>query len=83
MCEINARAIALSAATARPDVLIRPGLISVTGLDGRSLRRKAKPMFAKLTENQTALLQNAASREDRGFVLPPNLEGGAGRSRRS
>jgi hypothetical protein len=34
-------------------------------------------MSAKLTENQTALLQNAASREDRCLVLPSNLKGGA------
>jgi hypothetical protein len=31
----------------------------------------------KLTENQTALLKSAALREDRCFVLPPNLKGGA------
>jgi hypothetical protein len=34
-------------------------------------------MSIKLTENQTALLQNAARREDRCFVLPPNLKGAA------
>ena len=34
-------------------------------------------MSAKLTENQTTLLQSAASREDRCFVLPSNLKGGA------
>jgi hypothetical protein len=34
-------------------------------------------MSIKLTENQTALLQNAARREDRCFVLPPTLKGGA------
>jgi hypothetical protein len=34
-------------------------------------------MSVKLTENQRTLLQNAASREDRCFVLPPNLKGGA------
>jgi hypothetical protein len=34
-------------------------------------------MSAKLTENQRALLQSAARREDRCFVLPPNLKGGA------
>ena len=34
-------------------------------------------MSVKLTENQRALLQNAARREDRCFVLPPNLKGGA------
>jgi Protein of unknown function (DUF3489) len=34
-------------------------------------------MSAKLTENQAALLKSAAHREDRCFVLPPNLKGGA------
>src|ERR1700689_5674698 len=34
-------------------------------------------MSIKFTENQTALLENAARREDRCFVLPPNLKGGA------
>jgi hypothetical protein len=34
-------------------------------------------MSIKLTENQTALLQSAARREDRCLVLPPNLKGGA------
>jgi Protein of unknown function (DUF3489) len=34
-------------------------------------------MSVKLTENQHALLQNAASREDRCIVLPSNLKGGA------
>jgi hypothetical protein len=34
-------------------------------------------MSIKLTENQTALLQNAGRREDRCFVLPSNLKGGA------
>jgi hypothetical protein len=41
-----------------------------------SSRRRAMDMSVKLTENQTALLQNAARREDRCFVLPPNLKGG-------
>jgi hypothetical protein len=34
-------------------------------------------MSIKLTENQTALLQSAARREDRCLVLPSNLKGGA------
>jgi len=34
-------------------------------------------MSAKLTENQTALLKSASHREDRCFVLPSNLKGGA------
>jgi hypothetical protein len=34
-------------------------------------------MSANLTDNQHTLLQNAACREDRCFVLPPNLKGGA------
>jgi len=34
-------------------------------------------MSAKLTDNQHALLTNASQREDRCFVLPPNLKGGA------
>jgi hypothetical protein len=34
-------------------------------------------MSAKLTENQTALLKSASRREDRYFVLPSNLKGGA------
>jgi hypothetical protein len=34
-------------------------------------------MSAKLTENQIALLRSASLREDRCFVLPPNLKGGA------
>jgi hypothetical protein len=34
-------------------------------------------MSVKLTENQTALLKSASLREDRCFVLPPNLRGGA------
>jgi hypothetical protein len=34
-------------------------------------------MSIKFTENQTALLENAARREDRCFVLPPNLKDGA------
>jgi Protein of unknown function (DUF3489) len=34
-------------------------------------------MSIKLTDSQRALVQNAASREDRCFVLPPNLKGGA------
>jgi hypothetical protein len=34
-------------------------------------------MSVKLTENQTALLENAWRRDDRCFVLPPNLKGGA------
>jgi hypothetical protein len=34
-------------------------------------------MSTKLTDNQRALLQNAASREDRCLVLPPQLKGGA------
>jgi hypothetical protein len=34
-------------------------------------------MSIKLTDNQRALVQNAASREDRCFVLPSNLKGGA------
>jgi len=32
-------------------------------------------MSVKLTDNQTALLKNASRREDRCFVLPPNLRG--------
>jgi hypothetical protein len=34
-------------------------------------------MSVKLTENQHALLKSASHREDRCFVLPPNLKGGA------
>jgi hypothetical protein len=34
-------------------------------------------MSVKLTENQRALLESASWREDRCFVLPPNLKGGA------
>jgi Protein of unknown function (DUF3489) len=34
-------------------------------------------MSVKLTENQSALLASASRREDRCFVLPPNLKGGA------
>jgi hypothetical protein len=34
-------------------------------------------MSAKLTENQLALLKSASHREDRCFVLPSNLKGGA------
>jgi hypothetical protein len=34
-------------------------------------------MSVKLTENQITLLTNAAHREDRCFVLPSNLKGGA------
>jgi Protein of unknown function (DUF3489) len=34
-------------------------------------------MSNKLTDNQRALLQSAASREDRCFVLPSQLKGGA------
>jgi hypothetical protein len=34
-------------------------------------------MPIKFTDNQRALLQSAAGREDRCFVLPPNLKGGA------
>ena len=34
-------------------------------------------MSAKLTDNQRALLKSASHREDRCFVLPPNLKGGA------
>jgi hypothetical protein len=34
-------------------------------------------MSAKLTENQAALLKSASHREDRCFVLPPSLKGGA------
>jgi Protein of unknown function (DUF3489) len=34
-------------------------------------------MSAKLTDNQRALLKEASRREDRCFVLPPNLKGGA------
>jgi hypothetical protein len=34
-------------------------------------------MSTKLTENQYALLQSASRREDRCFVLPSNLKGGA------
>jgi hypothetical protein len=34
-------------------------------------------MSIKLTENRRALLQSAARREDRCFVLPSNLKGGA------
>jgi hypothetical protein len=34
-------------------------------------------MSVKLTENQTALLESAWRREDRCFVLPPNLKGRA------
>jgi Protein of unknown function (DUF3489) len=34
-------------------------------------------MSVKLTDNQTALLKSASRREDRCFVLPPNLRGGA------
>jgi Protein of unknown function (DUF3489) len=34
-------------------------------------------MSVKLTENQFALLKSASCREDRCFVLPPNLKGGA------
>jgi hypothetical protein len=34
-------------------------------------------MSARLTENQRTLLQSASHREDRCFVLPPNLKGGA------
>src|SRR5476649_189629 len=33
-------------------------------------------MSAKLTENQLALLKSASHREDRCFVLPPNMKGG-------
>jgi Protein of unknown function (DUF3489) len=36
-------------------------------------------MSIKLNQNQAALLQNAARREDRCFVLPANLKGGARR----
>jgi hypothetical protein len=34
-------------------------------------------MSVKLTENQYALLESASRREDRCFVLPPNLKSGA------
>jgi hypothetical protein len=34
-------------------------------------------MSAKLTDNQRALLESASLRQDRCFVLPPNLKGGA------
>jgi hypothetical protein len=34
-------------------------------------------MSVKLTENQHALLKSASHREDRCFVLPPHLKGGA------
>jgi hypothetical protein len=34
-------------------------------------------MFAKLTDNQHALLKEASHREDRCFVLPSNVKGGA------
>ena len=34
-------------------------------------------MFTKLSENQHALLQSASRREDRSFILPANLKGGA------
>jgi len=34
-------------------------------------------MSAELTDNQRALLERASGREDRCFVLPPNLKGGA------
>jgi hypothetical protein len=34
-------------------------------------------MSVKLTDNQHALLKNASRREDRCFVLPSNLKGGA------
>jgi hypothetical protein len=34
-------------------------------------------MSAKLTDNQCALLKSASHREDRCFVLPSNLKGGA------
>jgi hypothetical protein len=34
-------------------------------------------MSNRLTDNQRALLQSAARREDRCFVLPSNLKGGA------
>src|SRR5471030_148675 len=33
-------------------------------------------MSVKLTENQSALLKSASRREDRCFVLPPNVKGG-------
>jgi Protein of unknown function (DUF3489) len=36
-------------------------------------------MFAKLTESQMALLKSASLHEDRCFVLPSNLKGGAAR----
>jgi hypothetical protein len=34
-------------------------------------------MPAKLTDSQYALLKEASHREDRCFVLPPNVKGGA------
>src|SRR5471032_3182571 len=33
-------------------------------------------MYFKITDHRTALLENAARREDRCFVLPPNVKGG-------
>jgi len=62
----------------RPDVLIRPGLVSVRAWIGRALvETKGQHMSNRLTDNQRALLQNASRREDRCFVLPPHLKGGA------
>jgi hypothetical protein len=73
-----ARVIVPRAIMGRPDVLVRPGLVSVRAWIGQAfIETKGQHMSAKLTENQRALLKEASHREDRCFVLPSNLKGGA------
>src|ERR1700722_4647941 len=63
--------------------LVAPPFSSVRGSSQRGawigwalIKTKGQRMSIKLTENQTALLKSASCREDRCFVLPPNLKGG-------
>jgi hypothetical protein len=73
-----ARVIVPRAIIGRPDVLVRPGLVSVRAWIGQAfIETKGQHMSAKLTENQRALLKEASHREDRCFVLPSDLKGGA------
>jgi hypothetical protein len=75
---VATRTTARTVKTSRPDDVIRPGLVSVRGLDWLGLlETKGQDMSAKLTDNQTALLESASRRDDRCFVLPSNLKGGA------
>jgi hypothetical protein len=78
MCVVIARASLPRAVMSRPDVLIRSGLVSVRAWISQAfIETKGQHMSAKLTENQHALLKSASRRDDRCFVLPSNLKGGA------